>query len=39
MKELRQANILQRELLEKKTKYTHFELDAIVFDKKDQILV
>ena len=34
MKQLRQANILYRELMEKKTKYSHFEINKISFDKK-----
>ena len=33
-KQLRQANILYRELMEKKTKYSHFEINKISFDKK-----
>lgn len=33
-KQLRQANILFNELVEKKTKYSHFEMDRITFDKK-----
>ena len=34
MKQLHQANILYRELVEKKTKYSHFEINKISFDKK-----
>ena len=33
-KQLRQANILYRELIEKKTKYSHFEISETSIDKK-----
>ena len=33
-KQLRQANVLYRELMEKKTKFSHFEINKIFFDKK-----
>ena len=33
-KQLRPANILYRELMERKTKHSHFEIDKISFNKK-----
>ena len=33
-KQLRQANIIYHELMEKKTKYSHFEINKICFDEK-----
>ena len=39
-KQLRQANTLYRELMEKKAKYSHFEINQISFDNKNgQVLV